>query len=279
MTPKFLVAKYAPDLRKMEPRNIGVIAWTPGRAAMRFTGVTDGRVRAPKFVTSRSAYSQWIKSWHDAIQNGHIRSADDHRTIDVGDAEFIPTLQQTARGNYFLVDGGRVVDAVKPADLDELVDYLYAELVTEPKALDGSPAGEESKMLRKAFAAAIKESGLAERPGYTQDYKLAVKIKGGKRQVFEFDAGIHTKRGRPSAVFQKVHLFNAESVWATATKFREAVEADLLDKEHCAALVYATSETASDPQARNLLDYIKTKGTVLNLNDKTVWSRIQAIAG
>ena len=32
-TPRFLIAKYAPDLRRMEPRNIGVIVWNEGTTA------------------------------------------------------------------------------------------------------------------------------------------------------------------------------------------------------------------------------------------------------
>lgn len=46
-TPRYLIAKYIPDLRRMEPRNIGVIVWSPQGVAARFAAEkadTDGDV-------------------------------------------------------------------------------------------------------------------------------------------------------------------------------------------------------------------------------------------
>ena len=35
-TPKYLIAKYIPDLNRMEPRNIGIVVWSPEGIEARF---------------------------------------------------------------------------------------------------------------------------------------------------------------------------------------------------------------------------------------------------
>ena len=62
-TPRYLIAKYIPDLQRVEPQNIGVIVWAPGVAAARFAaekadrpGEVDGR-SIPSFVTCPSVTS------------------------------------------------------------------------------------------------------------------------------------------------------------------------------------------------------------------------------
>lgn len=64
---RYLVAKYVPDLRRMEPKNIGVVVWSDGVVAARFaaecpekSGTVDDRC-VPGFVRSLSAYKQWVR--------------------------------------------------------------------------------------------------------------------------------------------------------------------------------------------------------------------------
>ena len=42
---RFLVAKYIPDMRRPEPRQIGVIVWTHGKLSARFLWGAVGRRR------------------------------------------------------------------------------------------------------------------------------------------------------------------------------------------------------------------------------------------
>ena len=77
----YLLAKYIGDLRRFEPKNIGVIVLTEQSVAGRFVaersaklGEVDGR-SIPSFVSSASSYRQWISYWRDLIQRGvHVRN-------------------------------------------------------------------------------------------------------------------------------------------------------------------------------------------------------------
>jgi len=86
-TTKYLLAKYIPDLHRFEPRNIGVIVWSPLGIEARFLaeypnrpGEVDGR-SIPGFVTSASAYKQWVRYWRDAISGTSIRPTRLHRSV------------------------------------------------------------------------------------------------------------------------------------------------------------------------------------------------------
>ncbi len=66
--PRFLIAKYAPDLRLMEPRNIGIILWSSGVVAARFIGESDaGPVTPPTFIArkNKQVYVQWLRHWRE----------------------------------------------------------------------------------------------------------------------------------------------------------------------------------------------------------------------
>lgn len=57
---RYLVAKYIPELLRNEPRNVGVIVWTPEKVDARFWGENgednvDGR-KIPEWVRSQTTY-------------------------------------------------------------------------------------------------------------------------------------------------------------------------------------------------------------------------------
>ena len=117
-TTKYLLAKYIPDLHRFEPRNIGVIVWSPVGVEARFLaeypnrpGEVDGR-SIPGFVTSASAYKQWIRYWRDAFMREAVSPLDGGEVVSASSPAFIEALQQTGRGNFVIVDAGSVLDAV-----------------------------------------------------------------------------------------------------------------------------------------------------------------------
>ena len=66
MNAKFLVAKYIPNLKRMEPRNIGVIVWADGVVRSRFVGE---KTPLPKHlgVKDKDNFRDWIQSWKSQI--------------------------------------------------------------------------------------------------------------------------------------------------------------------------------------------------------------------
>src|SRR5438309_993878 len=118
---RYLVAKYISDLQRMEPRNIGVIVWTGDATSARFVaeksdrpGEIDGR-SVPPFVTSMAAYKQWVDFWRDELKAKPLRSG---RTLE----KWSESLKQTSRGNFWLADGGIILQDVRSADIHDVAN-------------------------------------------------------------------------------------------------------------------------------------------------------------
>jgi hypothetical protein len=118
----WLLAKYVPDLRRREPRNIGVIViGDDGAVATRFigetrSGVVDGR--AVRFIGSGPVYREWINYW---------------RKLAASKPDELIKLAASGASdeNYFLEAGGQLVlggNGVSPVDL---LDDVYTALVDD----------------------------------------------------------------------------------------------------------------------------------------------------
>ena len=66
--PKYLVAKYVSDPRRMEPRNIGVVLWASGRVAARFLESDEA-----EFVGDKKTYARWIDYWRGLLAGRKYR--------------------------------------------------------------------------------------------------------------------------------------------------------------------------------------------------------------
>jgi hypothetical protein len=120
--PRFLIAKYIPDVFRNEPRNIGVVLWTPDGVAARFLGekpdapgVVDESA-IPPFIASAVAYKQWVRYWRR-----ELAKAD-------GTPESLETIRQTGASNYLLADGG-IVNPLSTPHLPTLLSQLFQQLV------------------------------------------------------------------------------------------------------------------------------------------------------
>lgn len=126
--PKFLIAKYTPDMRRNEPRNIGVIVWCAGNCAAKFLGESGNRITAPKFIQSKNAFRQWLDYWREVIGKDSIRG-DDGRMVNRKQEKWLDALRQTSKGNYWLERSGELLDVVSPEELQSVADFLFDELV------------------------------------------------------------------------------------------------------------------------------------------------------
>ncbi|HKI38764.1 MAG TPA: hypothetical protein VKA46_43345 [Gemmataceae bacterium] len=134
---RYLVAKYVPDLRRMEPRNVGVVVWAGGEVVARFAaerpdqpGTVDDRC-APSFVRSLSAYKQWVRFWRKELEKAAVRPLRGGEPVPRSSPDFLKVLAATGRGNFLLMDGGLLLDPVTEGELPQLADYLYKALVAE----------------------------------------------------------------------------------------------------------------------------------------------------
>lgn len=116
MTARYWVAQHIPDLFRNEPRNIGVVVQLGDALAARFFGETDESQldgRKLRAFTHPEVYRQWVEYWRNEVAKG---------TPDL--------LAEASGSHYRLVSGGHVVDT-EPDSVHDVLDYLYAVLVSE----------------------------------------------------------------------------------------------------------------------------------------------------
>lgn len=132
---RFLIAKYVPDVFRNEPRNIGVVLWSPHGIVARFAGenpdapgeVDDTQI--PSFVASTEAYKQWIRYWRREIAEAALRPMAGGAAVPRTAPGFVDVLGQTEPSNYILADGGMIFDPVPVEKLSQVVSQLYATCV------------------------------------------------------------------------------------------------------------------------------------------------------
>lgn len=157
-SPRFLVAKYTPDLRRMEPRNIGVVVWSDGRIAARFAGEhTNGTAKIDPpthlHVQSKSVYRKWIAYWREILARPALPD-ETGRTIDRREPEFVNLIRGKSKQQFRLVDGGEFLQAIPNHDLDSVTDELFQELV----AIERDPHTHERTEAAQSVRAGDSES-------------------------------------------------------------------------------------------------------------------------
>lgn len=123
MTATWYLVQYIPDVRRREPRNIGVALRTPtGWLTRFFAEQSDGSINGHK-LRGKGIDTEVYKTWVSYYR----RKADRNKWEDVDD------LQATRRGNYVAQIGGHLL--IDPASWATTLDQLYAELVETPEEL------------------------------------------------------------------------------------------------------------------------------------------------
>lgn len=282
--PRFLIAKYVPDLRRMEPRNVGVIVWSNGDIRARFSGEkSNGRTEvAPPTrlqIQSRNAYRQWIDYWRALIAKPALNDSRG-RAVERDDSEFVSLLASKSKQQFYLAEGGEFLESIKPTELDAVADELFSELVEvesdQPVNQDRSMA---SRALIKSCKTALDESGLKDRPGFWGgesgfDWFCPV---GHTTQPFHFDFAIHFTN--PVAILDRVYLWKPEDVFATAFEFGKMRDAYGISRENCAALIYPTEADLADKNVVQMWKMMDEIGMVIDMRDiRTASSRLRSFA-
>src|SRR6266699_384568 len=101
---RYIIAKYVPEILRNEPRNFGVIVWSPEKLDARFSGETggggvDGR-KIPEWVKSKTSYKEWVHYLRNCIAHGAVEIKGKVVRSDVPD--FIDALKDVSNANYVL---------------------------------------------------------------------------------------------------------------------------------------------------------------------------------
>jgi peptidyl-tRNA hydrolase len=263
--PRYLVAKYISDLQRMEPKNIGVIVWMPGSVSARFLaekpgspGEIDGR-SVPTFVTSTAAYKQWVDFWRSELMGKVIPRRQSQNWFD--------SLKQTSSGNFCLVDGGFILDAIEDAHLRQVTNDLYFRLV-EP-----GPADEvRDPALDQVTDDLIKRLRLRENTEFHSRFEVRCEIAPNIFERFEFSHAY--KNGSLKRLYQRVPLARKRTplrraVHDSAWMFDKVTRQGIISRNEAIALVYATEEHKRDPEVSWSFDVLNSVARVANLADST----------
>ncbi|MGH7136017.1 MAG: hypothetical protein ACREHD_09770 [Pirellulales bacterium] len=263
--PKFLIAKYAPDLHRMEPRNFGVIAWSDGHMAARFLGeLPGGKVKPPHMVArdARDAYRQWIDYWRLQMSKPCLELRGGG-TVARERPEFLEAIKAKSKPHFMLVEAGALLEPVPAEELPAVVGELFGSLVEPPAAPDRGHA--ESELLRASATDFFVKTQLASRPDFHTHFPQVCRVHGILREI-HFDNAVGDV-GRPLAVFQRVLLLKEQSVGNALHML------DWYGKMSAAppqsrrfALIHSAAVGGAEPIAANL-SILNAVATVINLAD------------
>jgi hypothetical protein len=265
ITPRYLLAKYIPDLSRFEPKNIGIIVWSPYGIKSRFLaekpsspGEVDGR-SIPSFITSPSAYRQWINFWNKEVHKPVLEPVNGGELVSVENPQVIEILKQTGRDNFILEDGGFLLDAIGAEDIQPFLDYLFSTLVNQPELEEP-----RDPTLNEISEKIIADSQIRSTPNFYNDYSISVQI-GKVEDTVRFS---HAYRNGKLSVVQKISISKQidKNIHSAAWQFEKVRQVGLVEQlEDMLALVYATPEQTADSRTSKLLDVLESVAPVINL--------------
>jgi hypothetical protein len=267
---RYIVAKYVPELLRNEPRNVGVIVWTPEKVDARFWGENgggdvDGR-KVPEWVQSQPTYKEWVHFWRNCIVHGAVQTKD--KTIHADTVKFLDALkEQTGNANYILGDTGSVTDEIEPSDLPALTSYLFDILVD--RETDEETA-KNAYQLERACNKVIRKTRVFNDKRFIRDKGVFCKITEGVNELFQFDY-YYGGNGDPTWLSKRVPLGTRQlnkHVDSTAWQFEKVIRSGVIPKERGAALIMPTEKQRSDEQVQRAINVLHTVTRVIDLNDQ-----------
>ena len=181
--PHFLVAKYVPDVRRIEPRNIGVILWSNRHVAARFIGENRSQghsdVKTPSFVSkiNKPVYLDWVHYWRVLLNESKI-DTNDGTSVSVDSPHYLEAIKARSRGNFQLYSGGILFDQISSEDIQDAVDELFEQLV---ESHSPDPAARESEHLKRGWTRVLKKAGIKGHPKLSHQ-PITANFKGVQRQ-------------------------------------------------------------------------------------------------
>jgi hypothetical protein len=277
ITPRFLVAKYIPDLFRLEPRNFGIIAWGDGgNVASRFLGVNaDGTVEVPPLIERRShhAYREWLDFWRYQLAKDSIANKSGEK-ISRDSTNYLDALMQTSKEQFRLVDGGYMTQRIKVGELESFAEELFSQLVEKEPV---SKARAEAMELNEAYKHILETTGINKRSDFHTNLPLPRRVYG-KLRYFTADSALGAT-GNPSAIIHRVLLTRDQNIDSSTLMFGAVVnDTDRpIQKENCAALVSIKGQNLSE-SAKNGLDVLDGVATLIDVADSYASQRILEIA-
>ena len=273
--PRYLIAKYISDPIRMEPRNIGVVVWSPdGTTEARFlgekpnySGNVDGR-SLPAFISSLGAYKQWLRFWRAELNKDAINTISSGDAISRTSPAFLEALMSWNKGSFMLNEGGYGLDDVQADDLGEFTNYLYRMLVDTS---DGDEV--QDPTLNELCDQVIKEADLQKNPYFQSAFKVECPITIGPQvSVITYEFSHAYKNGSLHRLYQRVPLSRRKTVLRktvhdSAWMFEKVIEQNIISADQGGVLVHVNEEDQQDKDVLDALKELESVTRVLNIAD------------
>lgn len=203
MTTTWYLVRHVPDLRRKEPRNVGVVLSSPDGWQSRFLGENDaGEIETKQLRPYRDINLDVYRSWISYFK----RKASDDRWRDV------ERLQSKRRSNYYAELGGQEFDTQEP--IESLLDRLYLDLVVPPgtTADSGAPTAGTNRIADRLREGARR---IFRATGVTPLENTQVSGKFGDRSI-PINFGFRYDNGQPHLMDIAVHRQKIEHAAADA---------------------------------------------------------------
>jgi hypothetical protein len=243
MDNSFLVAKYIPDLGRMEPKNMGIILWANGHVRTRFADSESLGVNADE-----ANFTRWVDYW-ERLTDGDRLQIENRRPIRKSNPRYLRELSRAQRGNYILESGGEIVEPFE--NVDEAADFLFATIV----ATSGQPREVlRDNRTKQLSDGVLQAAGLSEHPDFAQNYAVPLQF-GEVRKPVHFHYAL-APNGHPKMLLLRVNISRELSVTSTAGKFATVESLQICPKERCFSL-FDGGEDQADEHADtiNFLNY------------------------
>lgn len=165
---EWLVAKYMPDLRRREPKNVGVVLRMGDSYLSRFLGEQDGGQidgrHVHGLVNSVQNYKAWVSYWQQAASGKDLSAFTDRRADD----------------SYFLEYAGERLVGGEYTAPEDMLDYLYSALVEEmppPETLN----------VRQLSERVLDRAGIRNR--VTEKYRLPISVTDSALFDYKYENG------------------------------------------------------------------------------------------
>lgn len=260
MAQRWLIAKYVRDLRRREPRNVGIILFSGDRVLARFLAEDpaeaekiDGRAIRHQFG-SPTNYRAWVHYWRSAA----------------GSTPEAALLARAQTDNYYLERGGQLM-AGPEFRAEELLDKLYSELIVDmPIDVEEAPT---------ALAGPLDE--FLSEPGEDVDIQRNVVLELDENDQASFEYVLTAKRrvaikvvtlnGQPRKTWEAVH--------AAAYAVQIASEVQAPDRaDPYAVIVESDPGPQKDRQVRVLESRLGSQRVRRATAEDMLWLRQRACA-
>jgi hypothetical protein len=256
----YQLIRYVPDLRRMEPQNIGVIV--QGDPGVTYRLWSHFRPLGDKPDFDYANFRKWREFFEAEINGPQIKMFQPRRDRP----EFLEYLQSRCRGNYIVTQALNV--AMQTENIEDVKNFLYETLVRSPQD-EPHPAEQPVRRFREQLQVRkLDKSPFLHRDEY-------VVLPGGDSELFhwqyEKNHGSNMKvLIEPVQWLDKIRItqLELEHVLSAAKKVRDAnLHAELIvvmDE------VATPSKLAKDATKRLYENYLKGKEDLAQLSDKVI---------